>query len=305
MQRSRPQTIPASALRPQPGLLLAWLALLVFVVVSAFPIWWMVRTALTPAANIFDHPGSLLPVNPTLVNLERVMGLLSLNQAQQAGGSGASLNFLLYLRNTLIVMVFTVFGQVMCSTLAAYAFARLCFPLRDAVFTAYLAMLMVPGIVTLIPNFILIKDLGWLNTFQGIVAPFFFFAPVSIFFMRQYFLGIPGELEEAARLDGASIFITFWRIILPIAAPAVGTLVLINVLGVWGEFLWPLLVGRSEETRTITVGLSVFRQQSPSGLPDFTGLMAASLIAMVPVFVLLLALGRRMLDTLGGFTGVK
>ncbi|WP_425145129.1 carbohydrate ABC transporter permease [Deinococcus sp.] len=287
------------------GRALAWLVLGLFILLSVFPLLWMLRTALTPAADIFDSPGNLLPAHASAINFERVLGRLSLEQAQAAGGSGASIDFLHYLRNTVIVMVLTVTGQVACSVLAAYAFARLEFPLKNLIFTLFLGVLMVPGIVTLIPNFILIRDLGWLNSFLGIVAPFFLFAPVSIFFMRQYFLGQSREIEEAARIDGAGTFTIFWRVALPMAVPGISTLALINALGAWGEYLWPLLAGRGEETRTLTVALSVFRQQSPSGVPDFTGLMAASSVAILPIFFLLVILGRRMLDSLGGFSGLK
>ncbi len=288
-----------------PGRVIAWIALLIFLLVSLFPILWMLLLALRPGAELFSNPGGLLPKNLTIINFERVLGLLSLEESQQAGGSGASVNFVAYLTNTAIMMFGMVFGQVVFSTLAAYAFARLRFPGQNAVFAAFLCALMVPGIVTIIPNYITIWQLGWLNTFHGLIAPFFLFSPISIFFMRQYFLSMSREIEEAARVDGASVFTSFWRITLPMATPGVSTLVIFNALAAWNEYLWPLLAGRNEATRTINVALAIFRQQTPGGIPDFTGLMAASAISMLPIFLLLVLLGRKMLDSLGGFSGLK
>lgn len=139
-------------------------------------------------------------------NFARVLGQMSAEEAIAAGGSGQPINFFLYLRNSVIVTGLIVVGQLFFCSLAAYAFARLHFPLRDKIFFLYIAALMVPGIVTLIPNYILIRNLGWLNTFQGIVAPSILMSPFAVFFLRQFFLGINREIEESAKIDGASLF---------------------------------------------------------------------------------------------------
>jgi multiple sugar transport system permease protein len=222
-----------------------------------------------------------------------------------AGGSGQKINFWLFARNSVIVSVLTVVGQTFFSALAAYAFARLRFPLRDKIFLLYLAALMVPGIVTLIPNYLLIhRDLDWGNTFLGIVAPGLLMSPFAVFFLRQFFLGINRELEEAASLDGASAFGIFWRIILPISVPPIATLALLTFVGTWNSYFWPSLVGKDESVRVLTVALAVFKSQTPQGVPDWTGLMAATLISMIPTVGVFLLFGRRVVNSIQ-FTGFK
>jgi hypothetical protein len=145
-------------------------------------------------------------VQATLINFQRVLGLVDPETAIAMGGSGQSINFGRSIVNSVIVSILVVAGQTSFSAMAAYAFARLRFPFRDGLFAIYIAALMVPGIVTTIPNFILIRQLGWLNTFAGIVAPAFLMTPFAVFFLRQFFLGVNREVEEAARIDGASIW---------------------------------------------------------------------------------------------------
>ncbi len=143
---------------------------------------------------------------------------------------------------------------------------RLKFPLRDQIFFLYLAALMVPGIVTLIPNYLLIhRDLHLDNTFIGIVAPSFLMSPFAVFFMRQFFLGINREVEEAAALDGASTFGIFWRIILPISGPPIATLAILTFVGTWNNYLWPLLVGNRRERARADSGAGGLQVADPAG----------------------------------------
>ena len=286
------------------GRVLALTTLGLLLVLTLFPFWWVVRTALSSQREALATPNSLAPVGLTLINFERVLGLVSTAAAQAAGGSGQNLQFFLYLRNSIIVAVLVVVGQLFFSSLAAYAFARLEFPLRDKVFAMYLSALMVPGIVTLIPNFLLIRSLGWENTFAGIVAPYFLMSPFAVFFLRQFFLGINRELEEAAKLDGASIFGTYWRIVLPIAAPAVTTLGILTFIATWNDYLWPFLIGKDDNVRVLTAALAIFRSQTPQGAPDWTGLMAATLVSMLPTLLLFGVLGRKTIDSIQ-FSGIK
>ncbi len=194
--------------------------------------------------------------------------------------------------------------QIFFSAMAAYAFARLKFPGRDLIFFLFLAALMVPGIVLFIPNFVLIRQLGWLNTFQGMVAPYLLMTPFAVFFLRQFFLSLPKELEEAARLDGSSAFGIFWRIVLPISQTPLATLAILTSINMWNDYFWPFLVGRDENIRVLTVALGIFRSQTPQGIPDWTGLTAATLLSIVPIFLLLIFLGRRIVDSLA-FSGLK
>ena len=158
--------------------------------------------------------------------------------------------------------------------MAAYAFARLRWPGRDKIFFLFLAALMVPPIFTMLPNFVLIKNLGLLNTFPGIILPFFFMTPFAIFFLRQFFLGINREIEEAAKLDGAGHWRIFFRIILPMSRHRHHAGIL-TFIGAWNEYFWPLLVASDENVRVLTVALGVFQSQTPQGARTGPGLMAA------------------------------
>ena len=272
-----------------------------------FPFWWVLRTALTTPDTVFTNTSSLFPAESTLFNFQRVIGAIdpaSIVAEGNASVSAATLNFWVYLRNSVIVAKTITVGQVLFSTMAAYAFARLRFPGRDQIFFLYLTGLMVPGIVLFIPNFVLIRQLDWIGTFQGIVAPFFLMTPFAIFFMRQFFLSLNKELIEAATMDGASKLGVFWRVALPLVQGPVLTLAVLTFIGSWNEYLWPLLVGRDEDVRVLTVALGIFRDQTPQGSPDWTGLMAGTAVAILPTLLLFIFVGRRVVDSIQ-FSGFK
>ncbi len=286
------------------GHLLAWAAMIALIFITLFPMWWVMRTALSTQKLLFSDTTSLLPIGFTVNNFARVLGLLSTEEAVAAGGSGQAINFFLFLRNSFIVTTLLVVGQVFFSSLAAYAFARLRFPFRDQLFFLYIAALMVPGIVTLIPNFILIRNLTWLDTFQGIVAPKFLMTPFAVFFLRQFFLGINREVEEAAKIDGAGMFGIFYQIVLPMSVAPVTTLGILTFITEWNDYLWPFLVGKDESVRVLTVALGIFRSQTPQGAPDWGGLMAGALVAMIPILILFALTGRKAIDSIQ-FSGIK
>lgn len=291
--------------RPFPlGRLLAWLGLSLIILISLFPIFIVLKTALTSNKALFTEAAALWPSQPTLVNFQRVLGLLSTEQAQAAGGSGSAVNFLSALKNSVLFTGLIVLGQTFFSALAAYAFARLKFPGRDAIFTLFLIAMMIPGIVLFIPNFITVKNLGGLNTLPGMVAPFILMTPFAVFFLRQFFLSLPRETEEAAFLDGAGPFTIFWRITLPMSQGPLATLAILTTIGMWNEFFWPFLIAKDEAAYTLPVALQVFKSQTPQGVPDWTGLMAGTFVTAVPVFILLIILGRRVVESLA-FSGTK
>ena len=293
------------ARRPFPwGKLVAWMALLLLLFITLFPFWWMVRTALTAPKAVFQNTASLLPVETTLINFRRVLGWVDVETAVAMGGSGQSINFARALLNSVIVSTIVVVAQVASCAMAAYAFARLRFPLRDTLFAIYVAALMVPGIVTTIPNFILMRQFDLLNTYAGIVAPTLLMTPFAVFFLRQFFLGVNREVEEAARIDGASIWISFIRVVVPMTMPALTTLAIVTLIATWNNYLWPLIVGSDERVRVLTVALGIFRSQTPQGAPDWTGLMAGTTLAIIPTFIIFLLLGRKILDSIQ-FTGFK
>jgi multiple sugar transport system permease protein len=283
---------------------IAWIGMALFLFITLFPFWWMIRTALTAPKAIFLDTGSLLPVQPTLINFQRVLGIVDPATAVAMGGSGQSINFMRSMLNSIIVSVMVVVVQTAFSTMAAYAFARLRFPFRDGLFTIYIAALMVPGIVTMIPNFILIRQLNLMNTYLGIAAPVLLMTPYAVFFLRQFFLGLNREVEEASRIDGANVWVGFVRVVLPMMVPSITTLAIITLISTWNTYLWPLIVGSNENVRVLTVALGIFRSQTPQGAPDWTGLMAGTTLAIIPTFLIFMLLGRKILDSIQ-FTGFK
>ncbi|MEU5513635.1 carbohydrate ABC transporter permease [Streptomyces griseoaurantiacus] len=302
--RTRTGTGTRTRTRPTPGRILAWALMTVALVATLFPFYWMVRTALTPAADLYSDSTGPLPQHPTMINFWRVLGLTSQEEARAAGGSGAQVDFLRYLLNSVVYSGLIAFLQTLFCAMAGYAFARLRFPGRDAVFGVLIAALMVPPIFTVLPNFVLVKNLGWLNTFAGMVAPSVLMTPFAVFFLRQFFLSIPREVEEAAVLDGVGAWGVFWRVVMPMSRGPLLTIGLTTAVWAWKDYLWPLLTGREEETRVLTVALGIFQQQSPNTQPDWTGLMAGSTLSVLPVLVILILLGRRLVESLN-FTGIK
>tara|TARA_B100001105_G_C22363348_1_gene431394 strand:- start:8 stop:748 length:741 start_codon:yes stop_codon:yes gene_type:complete len=246
----------------------------------------------------------LLPQSPTLLNFERVLGLISKEDSLAAGGSGAEINFARAMLNSIIFTGTIVLVQVSCAAMAAYAFARLRFPGRSTLFALFVASMMVPGVVTFIPNFILMKELGWLNTMAAMVAPFCLMQGFSVFFLRQFFLSVPRDLEEAALLDGASHFYVFWRIVVPLSTTPIATIAMLTGINMWNEFFWPFLVAKDELQHTLPVALQAFKSQTPQGQPDWSGLMAAATIAVLPAVLLLIAFGRRVVESVQ-FSGGK
>lgn len=275
-----------------------------FATLTVAPFYWVIRTALTHPSAIYTQPTALLPPDATLGNFRRVLGLVSVEEALALGGTGQAIDFLGSLLNSLIVSGSITMGQVLSCSAAAYAFARLRFPGRRPLFRLYLAALVVPSAVTLIPNFVLVRQLGLVNTFPGIMAPVLLMTPFAVFFLRQFFLSIPRELEEAAVIDGASRLRTFVSVIVPMSVPALATLAVITFINAWNEYLWPLIVGRDPSVRVLSVALGIFREQTPQGGPDWGGLMAGTILASIPTFCLFLVLGKRIVNVIR-FSGLR
>ena len=275
---------------------LGYLVLALFVFISLLPLWMALKLALTNPADVYTSADSLLPGRITIGNFLRVMGLPS--DIELTAFQASPINFLLALRNSLIYTALTVSGQIFFSAMAGYAFARMRFPGRDVLFFAFLAATMIPSMVLFIPNFILVKQLGLLNTFAGLVAPTILMTPFAVFFLRQFFLSAPKELDEAARLEGASQFQIFWRIALPIQKGPIATLAILLSVNSWNEFFWPFLVGRDPSVRVMAVALSDFMSQTGRGNPDWSGLMAAIGLSILPIIALLVVFGRQIVESL-------
>jgi multiple sugar transport system permease protein len=238
------------------------------VVVSLFPYFLALLTSLKPANQIFSSSAWSLPHPLTLQNYVTVV---------------TQYNFLGYIGNSLLFAGIITIGQLIFSTLAAYAFARMEFPGRDQIFWLYLATLMVPNIVTLIPLFILLRTFSLVNTWTGLVIPFVLGTPYGIFLMRQFFRSIPHDLEQAARIDGAGTFQIMGQIILPLSRPIMATLAIITFVQGWNNFLWPLIVTDTDSMRLLTVGIAAF--QSNYGT-QWNLMMAATFIALGPLLIL-------------------
>ena len=240
-------------------------------VVMALPFFWLISSSLKKPAQIFIIPPQWIPNPPKWSNYVELFTLLP---------------FELYTRNTLIIVVGTVSGQLITGSMAAYAFSRLRWPGRDLVFVALLATMMLPGAVTMIPVFIIFKTLGWLNTFLPLIVPYWFGGGAFyIFLLRQFFLTIPMELEDAARMDGASSFIIYTRIMLPLARPALAVVAIFSFMSNWNAFMGPLIYLSSNDKWTLALGI-----QALQGLEwgrDMTELlMGAGFIMILPTLIL-------------------
>jgi multiple sugar transport system permease protein len=285
--------------RLRPGNLVSHVILILGAVIMLLPFAWMISTSLKPADQLFTVPPTWLP-HP-----------LQWDTYAKAMSAG---NFGRYAMNSLLLGVANLVTNVLLSALAGYAFARLRFPGRNLLFILVLATLMVPYQVTIIPLFVIVRHIplfggndlfgqggiGWINSYWGLIVPGAVGA-FGIFMLRQFFQTLPGELEDAARIDGAGEFRIFWQIMLPLATPAIATLAIFSFQAGWNSFLWPLLITTTDDMRTIQLGLTVFVQQYST---QWDQLMAATVVATMPVIVVF-SLGQRLLVRGITFTGLK
>ncbi|NUP42857.1 MAG: carbohydrate ABC transporter permease [Streptomyces sp.] len=297
-------TVRPTGRRPSLGRIAAWAAMTAILLITLLPFYWILRTALSTNTALAAHPGDPLPVDLTAGGFERALGLQSAKEAIAQGGSGGGLKFWRYLLNSVIVSTLITVCQIFFSAMAAYAFARLRWRGRDKVFGLFLAGLMVPAIFTLLPNFVLIKQLHLVDTLLGIALPTMFMTPFAVFFLRQFFMNVPREVEEAALLDGAGKVRIFFRVLLPMASTPILTLGVLTYITSWNDYFWPLMVSYSDSSRVLTVALAIFRAQTPQTGYDWSGLMAATLIAALPMLVLFGFFARRIVSTIS-FTGIK
>jgi len=295
---------PAKRGRIRPRRVLGWVVMCLILAATLFPFFWMLRTAFSSNSALYAQPASLLPADFTWGGFERVFGLQSTEEAIANGGSGASMNFWLYLRNTVIVATCITAFQVFFSAMTAYAFSRLHWKRRNLVFGVFLISLMIPEIFTLLPNFLLIRELGLVDTLLGIMLPKLFMTPFVIFFLRQFFMNVPTEVEEAALIDGASKTRVFFSLIIPMSVGPIVTISILTYMTAWNEYFWPLMVSYTDRSQVLTVALGNFNAQTPQTGPDWAGLMAATVIAALPMMVLFMAFAKRIVNSIG-FTGIK
>jgi multiple sugar transport system permease protein len=249
------------------------------------PFVWMLSTSLTRDQFVLSSTPNLIPNPATLDSYQRLFTLLNVGSM---------------LGNSILVAVLTTAGQLVTSSMAAYAFARMQWRGRSAVFILYLITLMVPSQVTIVPLFILMRLLGWINTYQALILPGVFTA-FGTFLLRQAFLSIPRELEEAAFLDGASHWTVFRRVIVPLSKPALATLTVFSFMSSWNAYLWPLFVARQDSIFTLPVGLARLHGQH---LTEWNLVMAGSVISIIPILLVYLFAQRAFVRGIT-FTGLK
>lgn len=248
--------------------LLLHLILIAAAAVCIVPFIWMFTTSFKLQQNVFIYPPQWIPQPFTLDAYETLF---------------TAIPFARQMFNTLFVCVVIISGQLLFSSMGAYAFARLQFPGRNVLFLFFLSTMMVPSAVTLIPTFIEIRYLGWVNTYMAIIGPPVLGSAFATFFLRQFMLTIPIELEEAARIDGASYFVIYTRIVLPLIRPALSVLAVFGFVFFWNDFLWPLIVTNSDDLKVVTVGVATLSRGYFG--TRWTVMMAGATLTVLPLIV--------------------
>lgn len=266
-----------------PRLALRYALLIGAAVLFLAPLYWMIASSLKAEYDVFARPPVWWPSPPRWQNYREALTVLPFGR---------------YAVNTVIIAVFSVVGYTLSCTLAAYGFARLRAPGRNFLFIVLLATLMLPYPVVMIPQYVIFSKLGLVNTFWPLILPAFLGSPFYIFLLRQYFLQIPPELEDAARIDGASLGQTIWYIIFPLARPAMAVVAIFAFQAAWNDFLAPLIYLQDQSKYTLMLGLSFFRS---SFQVNWAYLMAASLTVALPVIILFFIAQREFIEgiTLG------
>ncbi len=253
------------------------------------PFLWMITTSLKTLEAIYIRPKNWIQMFiPTMFVWENYKSAFEV------------VPFARFYLNSIIVGIAVTIGQVFTSSLAAYAFSRLEFRGRDKLFFAYLATMMIPGSVTMIPVYVLMRLFGWVDTYKALIIPAVFSA-YGTFMLRQFFMTLPKDLEDAAKIDGCGFFRIYTTIILPLSKPALATLTVFTFMGNWGNFMWPLLVTNTMEMRTLPIGLESFKTQYST---DWHLLMAGSVMAMLPIVIIFIFTQRYFVESIK-LTGVK
>jgi multiple sugar transport system permease protein len=265
---------------------LAHLVLIALCLVFITPFLWLLGTSLKIDQQILVFPPIWIPDPITFQQYVKGLNYIP---------------FLLYLRNTAIYCVLSVVGTIISSSLVAYSLARIRWPGRGALFAIIIATLMVPAQVTLIPLFLVFKTLGWLDSLAPLIVPHFFLQPFSIFLLRQFFMTIPSELSEAARIDGASEFQIYRSVIMPLATPVLASVGLFTFLATWNDYLGPLIYLNSPEKYTLSLGLAQFRGEH--GV-EWGALMAVSTVMIIPVLIAFFFTQRTFIQGIT-MTGIK
>jgi ABC-type glycerol-3-phosphate transport system permease component len=264
------------------------LGLIAIGILFFFPFLWMLSTALKTPQELIVMPPKVLPETPQWSNFIDAV---------------TTIPFMLYLKNSLVVVVLTILGALFSSTITAYSFAKLRWPGREIWFTLMLATMMIPMQVILIPMFIMYSNFGWLDSYLPLILPAYFGGGQAfyIFLLRQFFKGVPNELTESAVVDGANHFLIFWKIMLPLSKPAVLTVGLFTFMSVWNDFFGPLIFISSPEKSTLALGLRAFQSQFGG---QYNLMLAASIIVMTPTIIIFLLAQKQFIEGIK-FSGIK
>lgn len=250
-----------------------YMVLILGCIITVIPFIWMISTSLKPFNEVFLMPPKWIPSKIMWENYVEVQNKIPL---------------LRYFLNSVLITLGITLGTVVTTVLAAFAFSRVKFWGRDIIFSIFIGTMMIPGEVILIPNYITISKIGWMNTYKGLIVPWTV-SVFSIFLLRQFFLGIPEILYSAAKIDGCSDFEFLWRIMVPIAKPALITIALLRIINSWNEYLWPLIVTNVPNMRTLPVGLMTFTSEAGA---DYHLLMAAATMIIIPILIVYFVLQK-------------
>ena len=261
-------------------------AALIVAILFLLPLFWMISSSLKPNYQVLEFPPRWLPDPIRWTNYLEALTYVPFGR---------------YTLNTLLIAAMTILGHLLSCTVVAYAFARLRAPGKDFLFLVLLATMMLPYPVTMIPIYIGFKTLGWVNSFLPLIVPAFFGSPFYIFLLRQFFLTLPAELEDAARVDGANTLQMIWHIILPISTPALATVAIFTFQASWNDFLGPLIYLHDQSKYTVSLGLNFFRSSYDV---RWAYLMAASMVTMLPV-ILIFFLAQKLFIEGITLTGMK
>lgn len=258
------------------------LSLILLCLLTVFPLLWMISTAFKAPEEIFTPQMNLLPMNPTLQNFPEAF------DRQPVGR---------WLFNSVVIAVAITAGKLLVSVPAAFALARYRFKGRNLLFALVVGTMIVPDVITIVPNYVLVSDLNWMNTPQGVIVPMIAFTGFYVFLLRQAMLALPQELLDAARVDGAGTWTILWRVVLPLVRPTVAVVAILSFLSAWNLYLWPLLVLGDTEAKTIAVGMQYFALTSEGGGQSSWGpLMATATLAMLPPLLLYLAAQKHIIS---------
>jgi multiple sugar transport system permease protein len=254
-------------------------------IVMITPFLWMILTALKTYPETIQVPPTILPKHWQFQNFVKVF---------------QEIDLLTYYRNTIIMVLGRTIGQLIFCSLTAYAFARMRFKGRNVLFVLVLSLLMVPSQIVLIPSFVIMRQFGWIDTFYALITPGIFSA-FGVFLLRQFFMAIPKELDESAKMDGCSYFGIYWRIILPLSKPAMIALAIFAIISTWNDFLWPLIVTNSDKMRVLSIGLASFQGQY---VTDYPMLMTGGVLATIPMIIVFIFLQNYFIEGIS-LTGTK